>query len=356
MLALGAGMAIGLRLARAAGAGAGARPRLRAARRRRPSIQRAGVMGAAGLVAALAGRPASRWYALGLAAGRHAGAEPAGVGRGRVAAVVRRRRRAARARARWREALRRAAAAGPIADAAAVTAAATVATAPLMAFHFQQVSLASLPANLAAAPAVAPMMWLGMLAIAAAQVSPALCGPLNALNGPLLAYVEWVAHVAAEPPAAAMPVRIGRPRGARGDVTPPAAAALWAAARGLGVAPAVARPRRTGGRRRGAWRRRRGWAPCSPSPGSLSRPPFAAPTAAARRARGLVPRRRPGRRDAAAARRRLDPRRHRPARRPDPRAAQATPASGGSTRCCSPTPRPTTRGWRSRSSAPSGRG
>ena len=35
---------------------------------RGPSIQRAGVMGAAGLVAALAGRPASRWYALGLAA------------------------------------------------------------------------------------------------------------------------------------------------------------------------------------------------------------------------------------------------------------------------------------------------
>src|SRR6185436_17974197 len=33
-----------------------------------PSIQRAGVMGAAGLVAALAGQPASRWYALGLAA------------------------------------------------------------------------------------------------------------------------------------------------------------------------------------------------------------------------------------------------------------------------------------------------
>src|SRR4051794_6515487 len=33
-----------------------------------PSIQRAGVMGAAGIVAALAGRPASRWYALGLAA------------------------------------------------------------------------------------------------------------------------------------------------------------------------------------------------------------------------------------------------------------------------------------------------
>ena len=92
-----------------------------------------------------------------------------------------------------------------------MTAAATVATAPLMAFHFEQVSLASLPANLAAAAAVAPVMWLGMVAIAVAQVSPALCAPLNALNGPLLAYVEWVAHVAAQPPAAALPVRLGGP-------------------------------------------------------------------------------------------------------------------------------------------------
>src|SRR5204863_1393299 len=33
-----------------------------------PSIQRAGVMGAAGVVAALAGRPRSRWYAVLLAA------------------------------------------------------------------------------------------------------------------------------------------------------------------------------------------------------------------------------------------------------------------------------------------------
>ena len=37
--------------------------------------------------------------------------------------------------------------------------------------------------------------------------------PLNALNGPLLAYVEWVAHVAAAPPAAALPVRVGGPVG-----------------------------------------------------------------------------------------------------------------------------------------------
>ena len=33
-----------------------------------------------------------------------------------------------------------------------------------MALHFQQVSLAALPANLLAAPAIAPVMWLGVLA------------------------------------------------------------------------------------------------------------------------------------------------------------------------------------------------
>ena len=45
-----------------------------------PSIQRAGVMGAAGLVAALAGRPAHRWYALGLAAAVTLALNPRAVG------------------------------------------------------------------------------------------------------------------------------------------------------------------------------------------------------------------------------------------------------------------------------------
>ena len=52
----------------------------------------------------------------------------------------------------------------PVAEAAAITIAATLGTAPLMALHFQQVSLAALPANLLAAPAIAPVMWLGVLA------------------------------------------------------------------------------------------------------------------------------------------------------------------------------------------------
>ena len=140
-----------------------------------PSIQRAGVMGAAGLVAALAGRPASRWYALGLAAVVTLGAQPARVRGAGLAALLRRRRRASsRSRPRWGEALRRARVPGPLADAVAVTAAATLATAPLMALHFEQVSLVSLPANLLAAPAVAPVMWLGHGVARSAQVAPAL--------------------------------------------------------------------------------------------------------------------------------------------------------------------------------------
>ena len=306
MLALGIGMAVGLRLrARLALAlalvlvyvplaGGG------------PSIQRAGVMGAAGLVAALAGRPASRWYALGLAAVVTLALNPRASGEVgwqlSFAAVV----GLLALAPRWREALRRARVPGPLADAAAVTAAATIATAPLMAFHFEQVSLASLPANLVAAPAVAPIMWLGMLGIAAAQLSAGLCVPLNALNGPLLAYVEWVAHVAAEPPAAAMPVRIGglpalAATYAAGGVL------LWAAAKAWAWLSDGAWPADGGGRKgelsAGLGRRTaaaadgepptaavdgepppRGggeWLPslsCSLSPGSLWLPRFAAPT------------------------------------------------------------------------------
>jgi competence protein ComEC len=213
LLVLGAGMALGLPLRARLGAALALVALYVPLAGGGPSIQRAGVMGAAGLVAALAGRPSSRWYALGLAAVVTLAVNPRASGEpgwqlsfaavaGLLALVP-----------RWSEALRRARVPGPLADALAVTAAATLTTAPLMALHFEQVSLASLPANLVAAPAVAPVMWLGMGSIAVAQVAPVLCAPLNALNGSLLAYLEWVAHVAAQPPAAALPVRIGGPAG-----------------------------------------------------------------------------------------------------------------------------------------------
>jgi competence protein ComEC len=175
-----------------------------------PSIQRAGVMGAAGLVAALAGRPAHRWYALGLAAAVTLALNPLAAGEPgwqlSFAAVV----ALLALGPPLRSAIARRAP-GPVADVAAITIAATLGTAPLMAMHFEQVSLAALPANLLAAVAIAPVMWLGMLAVAVAQLDPILATPFTAASGPLLAFIQWIAHTLAGAPAAAVPVRLGSP-------------------------------------------------------------------------------------------------------------------------------------------------
>jgi competence protein ComEC len=175
-----------------------------------PSIQRAGVMGAAGLVAALAGRPAHRFYALGLAAAVTLAVNPRAAGEPgwqlSFAAVVSLLALAPGLRDAFAHALP-----GPVADVAAITASATIGTAPLMALHFGQVSLAALPANLLAAAAIAPIMWLGTLAAAAAQIAPALAVPFNTANAPLLAFVDWTARTFAAAPMAVLPARIASP-------------------------------------------------------------------------------------------------------------------------------------------------
>jgi competence protein ComEC len=171
-----------------------------------PSIQRAGAMGAATTFAALAGRPASRWYALLLAAAFTLALNPrasADVGwQLSFAAVL----AIALSAPRVRSALRARGVPEPAADATAVSLAATLGTAPLLALHFAQISLVGLPANLLAAPAIAPITWLGMLAAALGQLNPTLALPLNALNAYLLAYVGWVAHAAASIPHASVTV------------------------------------------------------------------------------------------------------------------------------------------------------
>jgi len=80
-----------------------------------------------------------------------------------------------------------------------VTIAATVATAPLFAHHFGAISLASLPANLLALPAIPPMMWLGMLAAMLGQLPGIPVEPLSWLAGLLAAYVAQIAHWLAAP-------------------------------------------------------------------------------------------------------------------------------------------------------------
>jgi competence protein ComEC len=167
-----------------------------------PSIQRAGVMGAAGVTATLAGRPATRWYALLLAAAATLGVNPRAVEEpgwqmsfAAVAAIMALARRTA-------EPLRRRGVPAGLAEAIALTMAATIGTAPLIAVHFDRTSVVSLGANLVAAPAVAPVMWLGMAAAAVGQVSAAAAMPFSALAGYPLAFVAWVGHAAAGLPAA----------------------------------------------------------------------------------------------------------------------------------------------------------
>jgi len=179
-----------------------------------PSIQRAGVMGAAGLVAALASRPASRVYALLLAAVATLALNPrasADVGwQLSFAAVLGilvlvgpiRSLLIGDSRGAWRSAL---------AEGAAVTVAATFATAPLMALHFGVVSLASLPANLLALPAVAPVMWLGMLAAAAGQLGWMPVEPLTELAGVLAGFIAQVAEWFSAPGWAQRDVELGGP-------------------------------------------------------------------------------------------------------------------------------------------------
>jgi competence protein ComEC len=177
-----------------------------------PSIQRAGVMGAAGLVAALADRPRSRWYAVLLAAAVTLGLNPRADGdvgwQLSFAAVIgillwSKRLAALIAHEDSARSARRA-----LAEAVAVTVAATVATAPLMAEAFDQFSPAALPANVLAAPAVAPAMWLGMLTGILGQVSWVPVEPLNWVNSLCLAYIAQVAHWLAGPDWALLTVHL----------------------------------------------------------------------------------------------------------------------------------------------------
>ena len=211
-----------------------------------PSIQRAGLMGAAGLIAALAGRPSSRWYALGLAAAATLAIDPRAAGdvgwQLSFAAVLGillgtaplSRALAGTAPGRARRAL---------AEAAAMTTAATAATAPLMSFHFGTVSLVSLPANLVAVPAEAPVMWLGMLAAAAGQVEWLPVEPITWLAGLLAAYIAQVADWFAAPGWAQVELGLGGPAGLFGAYAA-LGAALALAVRSLGRRAALAPGRR----------------------------------------------------------------------------------------------------------------
>ena len=181
-----------------------------------PSIQRAGVMGAAGIIAVHAGRPASRLFALLAATAVTLAVNPrasgdvgwqlsfaAVAGIFVLAGPV---RDALLAGGRAAPPLRRA-----LAEGVALTFAATLATAPLTAHHFGALPATTLAANLVALPAVAPAMWLGMIVAALGQLPWAPLAPFNWLNERLLAYIAEVASVFAAPDWALLEVRLSSP-------------------------------------------------------------------------------------------------------------------------------------------------
>jgi competence protein ComEC len=205
-----------------------------------PSIQRAAVMGAAGLVATLAGRRTSRLYALGLALVATLAVDPSvasdvgwqlsfaavlgilllaapirawllirlaprtvpasGISSGSASSPGRPRVGSSpRGSASWRRAL---------AEGIAVTVSATIATAPLIAFVFEEISLTSLAANVLALPAVAPAMWLGMVSATLSQIPGIPLAPLNGLDALLLAYIAQVSAWCGRPGWAVLHVHI----------------------------------------------------------------------------------------------------------------------------------------------------
>ncbi len=104
--------------------------------------------------------------------------------------------------------------ADPLGAAVAVPMAAQVAVAPVLVLLDPRVSLVSVPANLLAAPAVAPATIAGLLVACLAPVAPGLAGWAVWLAGVPTVWVALVGRVAASMPAAAL----GWPGGPGGAV------------------------------------------------------------------------------------------------------------------------------------------
>lgn len=165
-----------------------------------PSIVRAGIMGAATIAAAIAGRPGSRLDALLLAAALTLGHDPriaadlgwqlsfaAVIGIAAVAPVIARR-------------LVRLHVPHPIATVVAATLAATLATAPLLAVRVQRPSPWSIPANVLAAPAIPALMAIGVPAAVVGQFAPEPGARLARAARVPAAYLIVLAQRFSEPP------------------------------------------------------------------------------------------------------------------------------------------------------------
>jgi competence protein ComEC len=90
----------------------------------------------------------------------------------------------------------------PIAVAAGATVAAQLAVTPLLLFHFHEVPIVTIAANVLAFPAVSPALLLGLLAGGIGVVAPALARPVAALAMLPMRYLEALADRLAKAPVA----------------------------------------------------------------------------------------------------------------------------------------------------------
>ncbi|HEY3544017.1 MAG TPA: ComEC/Rec2 family competence protein [Gaiellaceae bacterium] len=156
-----------------------------------PSVLRAGIAGALGCLAWLSGRERDRWHALLLAAAALLAVSPYTLldpgFQLSFAAVLAIFTLAPRIRA-WLEGY-------PLPrvtrEPIALSAACGAATAPISWLHFHQIPLLTIPANVAAAPVVAPMLALALLAAVLQPVGPLLAQ----VNGLLAAYLAGCARL-----------------------------------------------------------------------------------------------------------------------------------------------------------------
>jgi competence protein ComEC len=93
---------------------------------------------------------------------------------------------------------------GPISNLLSVSLAAQIATAPIVAAAFEEVSVIGALTNLVAVPLSGPILTLGLLGSVFGNVAPVLAYPLNASNGFLVTILEWVARAASAFPFAAV--------------------------------------------------------------------------------------------------------------------------------------------------------
>jgi competence protein ComEC len=151
-----------------------------------PSIVRAGVAGVLTSIAWLASRPVARWHLLACGAVLVLALNPLDLfapgfqlSFAAVAAIF---LVAPRLR-------------GWVGQATSISVACTIATAPISWWHFGQVAPLSVPANLLALPAVAPLLVSGLAAILLGSVWEPLAGPPLAVADLLAGYLLWVADL-----------------------------------------------------------------------------------------------------------------------------------------------------------------